>query len=154
MKVISQGGGFSAIYNDLKYKNIPIDLQDEFYQLVKKLRRTITNMPMKYIGRSLNDDYSIFKYENTRLVKTSNIDIERLILDFGTFSIPVDYFEAFKVLGTFINGQDSILFKWAEFSVQASRNNLSIDRVISKVLKGPITTRNIAESKKLYEKIL
>ncbi len=46
------------------------------------------------------------------------------------------------------------MFKWAEFSVQASKNNLSIDKVINKVLEGPITTRNIAESKRLYKNIL
>lgn len=75
-------------------------------------------------------------------------------MDFGTFSIPIEYYNIFKILGSFINGQDSIMFKWAEFSVQASKNNLSIDKVINKVLEGPITTRNIAESKRLYKNIL
>ena len=71
---------------------------------------------MKYIGRSIsNDFYSIFNYENQIVRKKPNIDIETLINDFGTFSIPFEYFEAFKILGSFINGQDSILFKWAEF---------------------------------------
>lgn len=148
-------GGFSAFYNDLKYKNIPTDLQDDFFELVKKLRDTITKMPMKYTGRSIKEEYySIFQYENTRLKRTSYFDIERLILDFGTFSIPIEYYNIFKILGSFINGQDSIMFKWAEFSVQASKNNLSIDKVINKVLEGPITTRNIAESKRLYKNIL
>lgn len=54
-------GGFSAFYNDLKYKNIPTDLQDDFFELVKKLRDTITKMPMKYTGRSIKEEYySIF----------------------------------------------------------------------------------------------
>lgn len=75
-------------------------------------------------------------------------------MDFGTFSIPIEYYNIFKILGSFINGQDSIMFKWAEFSVQTSKNNLSIDKVINKVLEGPITTRNIAESKRLYKNIL
>ena len=44
--------------------------------------------------------------------------------------------------------------KYSEFSVNASRNNLSIDKVINEVLKGPITERNIAESKKIYREIL
>lgn len=54
-------GGFSAFYNDLKYKNIPTDLQDDFFELVKKLRDPITKMPMKYTGRSIKEEYySIF----------------------------------------------------------------------------------------------
>lgn len=148
-------GGFSAFYNDLKNKGIPEDLQDDFFELAKRLRDTITQMPMKYIGRSItNDFYSIFNYENQKIKKKSNIDIEILIKDFGIFSLPIDYYEAFKILGSFIIGQDSILFKWAEFSVNASVNNLSVDKVLNEVLKSPITIRAISESKKLYKEIL
>ncbi|HET8810343.1 MAG TPA: HNH endonuclease domain-containing protein [Flavobacteriaceae bacterium] len=148
-------GGFSVFYNDLKNKGIPSDLQEIFFELAKKLRDTITKMPMRYIGRSIsNDFYSIFQYENKKLRKSSEIDIERLIHDFGIFSIPYEYYEAFKILGSFINGQDSILFKWAEFSVNASKQNLTFEKVINDVLSGPITERDIAESKKLYQEIL
>ncbi|MGZ0016567.1 HNH endonuclease domain-containing protein [Yeosuana sp. AK3] len=148
-------GGFSAFYNDLKSKGIPEDLQSDFFELAKKLRDTITKMPMKYIGRSIsNDFYSIFSYENQTIKRKSIIDIETLIKEFGTFSIPFEYYEAFKVLGSFINGQDSILFKWAEFSVNASRNILSVNEVLNEVIKSPITLREIKESKKLYKDIL
>ncbi len=148
-------GGFSAFYNDLKNKGMPEDLQSDFFELAKKLRDTITKMPMKYIGRSItNEFYSIFKYENHTIQTKSIIDIETLIKGFGTFSIPFEYYEAFKILGSFINGQDSILFKWAEFSVNASGNNLSIQQVLNEVLESPITLREIKESKKLYEEIL
>lgn len=148
-------GGFSAFYNDLKNKGIPKDLQFDFFELAKKLRDTITKMPMKYIGRSLtNNFYSIFNYENPKTIRRSTIDIETLIKEFGTFSIPYEYYEAFRILGSFINGQDSILFKWAEFSVNASGNNLFIHNVLNEVLKSPITLREIRESKKLYKDIL
>lgn len=148
-------GGFSAFYNDLKDKGIPEDLQSDFFELAKKLRDTITKMPMRYIGRSItNDFYSIFNYENQRIRRRSTIDIETLIKEFGTFSIPFEYYEAFKILGSFINGKDSILFKWAEFSVDASGNNLSVHKVLNEVLKSPITLRDIRDSKKLYKEIL
>lgn len=148
-------GGFSAFYNDFKNKGIPADLQDTFYQLVKRIRDTITQMPMKYIGRSLsNAYYSIFEYQNKPLRKTTQLDLASLITDFGTFTIPLDYYEAFKILDSFIGGQDAILFKWAEFSVNASGQELSVNRVLNEVLKSPITERHIAESKKLYQDIL
>lgn len=148
-------GGFSVFFNDLRNKGIPKDLQSDFFALVKQLRDTITQMPMKYIGRSIsNDHYSIFNFECRAIRKSTSIDIESLIRDFGTFTILFEYYEAFKILGSFLNGQDSILFKWAEFSVNASGKNLSVDKVINEVLKGPITDRNIAESKKLYKEIL
>lgn len=148
-------GGFSVFYNDLKNKGIPKHLKSDFLTLAKKLRDTITRMPMRYIGRSIsNDYYSIFDYENCRIRNADQVDLEFIISNFGTFSIPKDYYEAFKVLGSFINGQDSILFKWAQFSVNASRQSLSIEKVVNEVLRGPITERDIAESKRIYKDIL
>lgn len=149
-------GGFSAFYNDIKNKGIPLYLHSDFIALAKKIKDTITRMPMKYIGRSIsNDYYSIFKFESSKKSKMSTgIDTEFLINNLGTFSIPIDYYEAFQVLGSFINGQDSILFKWAEFSVSASAKNLSIEKVVSEVLKSPITERDVAESKQIFKSIL
>jgi hypothetical protein len=93
-------------------------------------------MPMKYIGRSISDEYySIFHYECPLTKVRPSIDLQFLVDTFGTFSIPVEYYEAFKVLGSFINGQDALLFKWAEFSVNASGKKLSIEKVINEVLR-------------------
>lgn len=149
-------GGFSAFYNDLKNKGIPSEISPMFLELVKQLARTITDMPMRYIGKSIyNQDYSIFQHERTTGgKKTERISIEFLIHNFGTFSIPLAYYEAFQVLGSFINGQDSILFKWAEFSVQASKQKLSVNEVLDEVLRSPVTERDIKDSKELYEAIL
>jgi hypothetical protein len=149
-------GGFSAFYNDLRNKGIPKYLQDDFFVLAKKLRDTITLMPMKYIGWSVNNKYySIFNFENKTPKKTVNeIDFGFLIQNFGTFSIPKEYYDAFKILGSFISGQDSILFKWAEFSVNASGINLPIEFVIGAVLKSPITEREVKKSESIYKEIL
>jgi len=150
-------GGFSAFYNDLKNKGIPENIKQDFIALAKKLQETITKMPMRYIGRSIsNDFYSIFNYHTQRPRKhhSVSVDIEYLIRNFGTFSIPVEYYEAFKVLGNFIGGQDSILFKWAEFSVNASGKRLSIENVVNEVLRSPITERDVAESRNIYKSIL
>lgn len=148
-------GGFSAFYNDLKNKGIPTEIQPLFLALVKKLAATITQMPMKYIGNSIyNIYYGIYRYERGTSKRKIIIDAEYLIRNFGTFSIPLDYYEAFQVLGSFISGQDAILFKWAEFSVQASGRTLSVTQVLNEVLKSPVTERDIAESKALYRQIL
>lgn len=149
-------GGFSAFYNDLKNKGIPRNLHADFLVLLRKIKTTITAMPMKYIGRSIsNEYYSIFKVETeNEKRKSKDIDVSYLIHTSGSFSIPQDYYEAFKVLGSFIGGQDSIVFEWAEFSVNASGKNLSFASVITEVLKSPITARDVAESKRIYKSIL
>ncbi|MCX6187147.1 MAG: hypothetical protein NTU43_09175 [Bacteroidetes bacterium] len=156
--IIQDNSPFITISKDRIY--FPTGLLIEkwmlYYYPILELKGTITTMPMKYIGRSIsNDYYSIFKFENDSLKrKTTEIDLEFLIHNSGSFSIPFEYYEAFKILGSFISGQDSILFKWAEFSVNASRKNLSIEKVVSEVLKSPITERDVAESKQIYKTIL
>jgi hypothetical protein len=124
-------GGYSAFYRDLKND------RTAFAVLKKKVASTITQMPMKYIGTSVYGKYY------------GLYEVER-----GTFSIPLEYYEAFQVLGSFINGTDTILFKWAEFSVQVSGQTLSVTQVLNEVLKSPVTEREILESKNLYRSIL
>jgi hypothetical protein len=149
-------GGFSSFFNDLKSKGIPKHIQENFLQLLKKLRDVITKMPMRYIGRSVNQDYySIFQYENGKSISPNKeIGAKFIIESFGKFSIPAEYYEVFKLLGSFIIGQDSILFKWAEFSVNASDKQLSVEEVLNEVLRTPITEREINASKALYKNIL
>ncbi|MBK6536885.1 MAG: hypothetical protein IPG09_03610 [Ignavibacteria bacterium] len=111
---------------------------------------------MKYIGRSISRDYySIFKIEDSsNKSQNRSIDTNYLINCYGRFSIPLEYYDAFKLLGSFISGQDSIFFKWAEFSVNASGNKLSTERVLNDILKYPVTEKDVKLSKKLYKSIL
>ncbi len=68
-------GGYSVFYNDLKSQGIPKDLEADFVELCKQLKNTISQMPMKYIGRSVNEKYySIFQYERG-LKSESNVSI-------------------------------------------------------------------------------
>lgn len=156
IKYYSLLGGLSAFYNDLKRKGIPNDISIEFLQLTKKLKDTITKMPMKYIGQSINKNhYSIFSYESAlKSKKINSIDLSFLIDSYGYFTIPIAYFEAFSLFGSFITGQDSILLKWAEFSVDASKNKLEVKDAINEIFKSPITQRDVIESKQLYNNIL
>lgn len=149
-------GGFSVFYNDARNKGIPEDLKEDYWNLLKKLRETITKNPMQYIGRSLNSEfYSIYNYERgLRLSRPKSLDLNSIIENFGEFSIPWDYYKVFQILGSFIGGQDSILFKWAEFSTKTSKSKISIEKVLSGVLKSPVTLRDSRESKKHYEEIL
>jgi hypothetical protein len=149
-------GGFSAFYNDLKHKGIPKELEADFVALTRQMKQTITTMPMKYIGRSLNNDfYSIFQFVNDgQRSHSGSVDAEYLIHVSGSFSIPEAYHEAFKIIGTFVSGQDSILFKWAEFSVNASSKSLSVAQVVNEVLKSPITERDVIESKRIFREMV
>jgi hypothetical protein len=149
-------GGLSSFYNDLRIRGISKEINIEFYELIKELRRNIVESPMQFIGNSINKSvYSIYNYQNNSLVRKSEIQNSTwLINSCGTFTIPIEYFEAFKILGSFISGTDNILFKWVEFSVNASGKKLNSEKVISEILKNPITEREVSNSKKLYKSIL
>ena len=148
--------GLSGFYNDLRNKGIPQEIQTDFIELSKKLKITILKMPMKFIGRSISKEfYPIFKIEDPgKRSHSGPVDTNYLINCYGKFSIPVEYYDAFKILGSFLSGQDSILLKWAEFSVNASGNKLSTERVLNDILKYPVTDRDVKLSKELYKSIL
>ncbi|QOJ27973.1 MAG: hypothetical protein HRU80_03425 [Ignavibacteriales bacterium] len=148
--------GFSGFYNDLRNNGIPKEIQKDFIKLVVMLKTTIVKNPMRYIGRSVSDHYfSIYKYSKDKKGKAaSKIDIDYLITTSGSVSIPEEYYDAFRIIGTFIGGQDSILFKWAEFSVNASGKSLSVEKVIHETLRSPVSERDVVESKKFYESVL
>jgi hypothetical protein len=152
----NQFGGLSVLYNDFRTKGISPLIDKEFFALVWKLKDTITKMPMRYIGGSIADShYSIFKvHSNANLRQTPLQNAHWLINSCGTFTIPKTYYEAFKVLGSFVNGTDNILFKWAEFSVNASNSLVDTSTVIHHILKSPITERDVAVAKNLYKAIL
>ncbi len=151
-----KGGGLSVFYNELRIKHISDEINPEFFNLVKKLKETITKMPMKYIGGSISESYySIFKYTSGQTLKnTAKQNTQWLVDSCGTFSIPIEYYEAFRLLGSFISGTDNVLFKWAEFSEKASGRVLSTGAIVNEILKFPVTERDVEASKKLYIEIL
>lgn len=146
----------SAFYRDLTQNNLPADVKPILKKLISDLKRTITNMPMKYIGYSVNGEhYSVYrKEERSSAIRGDNLDRRTIIQNSGWFSIPVAYYEAFKLIGSFVGGTDSILFKWAEFSVRAEGGNLNMEAVLQRILESPVTERDSEQSKKLYREIL
>lgn len=148
--------GLSGFYNDLRVKGISKEENYNFFNLVKELKNNIVRNPMQFIGNSINKkSYSIFKYQNNSSLRNSNLQNSNwLINSCGTYTIPKKYYDAFQVLGSFISGTDNILFKWAEFSVNASGKKLNTEKILSEILKNPITERDVESSKKLYKSIL
>jgi hypothetical protein len=145
----------SVFYNDLKRGTIPSEILPVFRQLVKSLKSTIVRMPMKYIGNSVYGMHNAVyrKESNGEPGYESWFDRNSVIEKSGWFSIPVDYFEALRLIGNFVGGQDSILFKWAEFSKGANRS-LAIETALGRILESPITERDSLESRRLYREML
>lgn len=146
-------GGLSVFYSELIRGNLPVEIEDTVFQLCKKLRDTIKDQPMRYIGKSVNQtEYSIYKREETKiqLRQSVKMDVNFLIENFSRFSIPLDYFKVMELMGSFITGMHSILINWAEFTVDKDKN-LSMNQVLETMLKSPQEARNVLLSEKIFK---
>jgi len=79
---------------------------------------------MKHIGQYGSGElYSIYRIETRkgRWEKDELITTELLIREMGTFSIPFKFYLTLKYLGSFIEGMDSVLNKWADFVTVANK---------------------------------
>jgi len=148
-------GGYDVFYKDFMKCSYPDELNDDIYTLCKSIRDTITKQPMRYIGRSVSDDfYSIFKKEEggERIRKPDKLDVEFMIDRFGRFTIPLDYFTVFEYLGSFITGTHSILINWAKFTVDKGDRSLTMQNVLPKILQSPLSERDTKISVKIFDK--
>ena len=150
-------GRLSAFNKDIRGRGIDEAFIPAFLKLAKKIAEVIRMMPMKHIGYSINGEhYSVFAPDKAQRLnrQTEQVDLKFLIDSMGTFSIPIEYYEAFHLLGSFISGRDSIVFKWAEFSVNASGKSLPISDALSAILTDPVKQRDAVEASKFYKNIL
>lgn len=144
------GGGMSVLYNDLRLGRTGSQDKVPIYALYAKLKSVIANMPMKYLGYSVyKKHYGVYQYHSGKFRKTQDF-----IQGYGEFSLPVGYYEALKLLGSFVSGQDSLLSKWADFSFSSSGNQAKKEEILTHLLAGPITERDIKESKGYYRSLL
>jgi len=149
-------GGFSAFYNDYINGTIPTTISRAFRDLITDLKRTITTMPMKHLGWSVyHQDYSIFNdmKDSRRFRSNSPINREILIENLGHFSLPKDLYAVFQYLGSFISGEDSLLYQWAEFTSAASKGALNTEFVIEKLRTYPQTERDVQDARTLYDNV-
>jgi hypothetical protein len=148
-------GGLSALYQDLRKNGIPKSIENDFWKLCKKLRETITKMPMRYIGQSIyGEHYQIFNFTPTRVPSNFEV-INSLFLtkNFGQFSIPIDFYEVFEFMGGFISGSGSIIFKWADFSVKQVKG-VTYENIVEQLTKSPVLERSIYESTNYFKKLI
>jgi len=149
-------GGFSAFYNDFVNGTIPADVSPALRELITDLKITITKMPMKHLGWSVYQQYySVFRDEGGGRRLPANIPVsqELLLQNLGYFSFPKDLFAVFEYLGSFISGEDSLLYQWAEFTSAASKGALSAEFVLEKLKTFPQTERDVRDARTVYDRM-
>jgi hypothetical protein len=147
-------GGISVLQSDLE-QGIPIHLQPSIMALMDKVHQTIVRMPMKYLGTSLTGhEYGIYQLESRKEKKRTAKSTSALIKEYGFFSIPSDYHQAFKVMGGLLMGTSSIMSQWAEFTARFSRDGATIEKSLQGILTQPVKARYALMAKSAYDKLL
>jgi len=150
-----KGLAFKQFYIDYRLGRIPVKIQVDFFQLIKGIASTIKNMPMKHIGWSLNEKkYSVFIPNSNQSRLDSNNELNAKIIhdSLGTFTIPIEYYKVFKHLGNYMLGMDAILYKWAQFTVNADKTGkINTEDVLSRLLTKPTAERDVLDAQKFFK---
>ena len=160
LKVINlykDGLGFYQFQRNLKDGKLDDKQRNIIAELVKVIRETIVKMPMHYIGGSINKGGEIFKYNKDSNFSIRKLDVlsdEYVIKSCGTFSIPKNYFDAFLLLGSFINGTNSILLEWVDFTIRADKKKIfSRGEILNLIDPMYDKERNVNEIKIFFERL-
>lgn len=151
----STQGGLSVFYSELMKGSLPNEIEDSVFDLCKRMRDTIRNQPMRYIGKSVYGvEYGIFEWvrNSGSLRKKATLDANVLIENFGEFSIPRDYYNVMELMGSFVTGMHSILIHWAKFTVNKDRS-LDLNQVLGTILESPLEHRNTTLSQKIFSQL-
>ncbi len=149
-------GGYHAFVRD--YRSARMIGSDElFVNLIKKLKRTIADYPMKHLGYShYKKHYQIvFPHKDwnrlTHRLLKSSIDSEFLIRNMGQYSIDRNFYDIFQLIGGFINGTDAVVYQWAKFSAKAVDGlGVTVNQALQSILASPDVDRNVTHARRFF----
>jgi len=151
-----KGNGYSHFYNEYQKGQIRPDMKihQYFIEMCVQIRDTIVQNPMKFLGNSTyQKENSIFHAKKKRPKSNVNCCIDPSFLKeyFGDFWIKREYYDALKNVGPFLIGDNSLLFKWAQFSQRRiTDDKIKFGDILEKVSEEPITKRDIKASLSFY----
>lgn len=149
------GGGFSKFYSDYQKGRISNEIRNDFLIMCVQIRDTIVDMPMYHLGYSIrqkhNEIFQARKDKPSRGVKAP-VDPTFLIENYGEFTIKKEYYEALKNAGPFLIGDNSLLFRWAQFSERRIENErIKFGEILKTIANYPVEERDIEDSKRFYD---
>jgi|GEM_PF-820300 len=144
------------LFYDLKNGIKDPDKIQTIKSLVSKIRQTIVKQPMHYLGGAINRGGELYNYNND--VKASRtvtiLNLNWIIDTQGTFTIPAELYHVMQVVGSFVTGTHSLIFRWAEFTSRLSREHPVSTSDMIALLKRDLNERDILQAKNYYAEIL
>lgn len=147
-------GDISQFQNEYEMGTFSEPMNNDLLVLLRDLKRTIIEYPMKHLGSKKDDYYRIFRVEDKPPIRKQKVSRKMVIKEFGTFSIPTEYYETLKILGSYVSGDASILNKWARFTVNADpEGHVTYEKIMRVLTTQHVTDRNVKDAEKLYKKL-
>ncbi|OLS27456.1 MAG: CRISPR-associated endonuclease Cas9 [Candidatus Heimdallarchaeota archaeon LC_2] len=151
-------GGFAQFYDDLKRGKFPSDINQKMIELIRLIRSTIKDQPMRYLGKSYTkEEYSIYKSlkKSPSIRKDHVISRDYLFSNLGFFTIPVGMSSVFRLVGGLISGELSLIYKWAQFSSQHDKQNrISTEKMLDLLQTYEEDPRDVQVVRKYYLRLL
>lgn len=148
-------GGLMQFKFDLIQGEVPGVISREVLILLKSIRRTIRNMPMRHLGvYQFGKHYSLVYSGPGSISKPS---FKEMILSAGMFYINPELHDLILQTGSLLTGEDSIIDEWADFTVRAAKRmagsaDLSKERVLTLLTQSTEIERDVTRVKNLLHK--
>ena len=145
---------YHGLYADLKRGMTDKERMAAVLTLIRKLRDTIVKQPMHYIGSAIGMGGMLYNYVGNRARNPESLDLNWIIGQMGTFSISIDFYTVLRDVGTFVAGNNSIIFKWADFTSNiVPGSEIKASNIIT-LLSDLDVERDVLQAKYFYRDIL
>lgn len=142
---------FFDLENSFSETSLPVTSLVELFESVKA---AIRKGPFLYI-----EDGHIFQYipknketNSTVLRADKPLPPDHLLTNYGWYSIPRDFYEAFNTLGSFFTGRDNILHVWAKLSSRFAGGESREKEALQALMATPRDSRNTGLARQAYLK--
>jgi hypothetical protein len=122
--------------------------------LIRELKKTISKKPMYHIGSSIGLNGLLYTYEGTVVRTPKELNLNWIIENLGEFALPIEFHNVLSVVGSFVAGTNSIIFKWADFTNRIIQDNTLNTGLIISLLNPGDTERDVLRAKIFYKSIL
>ena len=149
-------GGFDVFWNEYTSGNLSEDIAPAVLALLKSIRDTITENPMKHLGYShFRDTYQVFTYQKGPVIRNTTYPDPAYVLEnFGTYTLRTDLCDAFECLGSYLTGEDSLIQQWAAFTHQKSNKAIKTETMLSLLATQPEDKRFVRMAGQVYRTAL
>lgn len=134
--------GFSRFYGEFQSGKLDAVAQQRVVGALGKIANTIVVGPVQFASQGH------FRFTGTRSVPKACISPQQLYASLGQIHFDAAIWRELCLVGHWIS--EAIILRWAELTVEISRHQVPLTRVLEKLLIRPETERDVDAAKTIY----